>query len=134
MPGPRKVRIYQDVKKSPNWYVEWRDLQGRKHCESCGPRREDAEVRGQQIAEQLRLSRNASSIPICITPHRDTIKNQAETGQIASIVVPKTIDIPLLLKVGEIEVPMTINLKVTQEVMRALQRLVLADPSSELIE
>jgi hypothetical protein len=55
--GPRKVRIFRDLKKSPNWYVEWRDLDGRRHCESCGPQREDAR-------NPLPLEINAS-----LTPH-----------------------------------------------------------------
>src|SRR5690348_15558804 len=53
MHGPRKVRIFRDTNKSPNWYVEWRDRDGRRHCESCGPHRREAKERAGQIAAEL---------------------------------------------------------------------------------
>ena len=61
MPGPRKVRVFRDSKKSPNWYVEWRDTSGRRHCESCGPHEKDALERARQIKDELRQSRLAGS-------------------------------------------------------------------------
>lgn len=57
MPGSRKVRVFRDRKKSPNWYVEWRDAQGQRRSESCGPDRIDAERRAQQIQQQMREAR-----------------------------------------------------------------------------
>jgi hypothetical protein len=58
MAGPRKVRIFRDPKKSPNWYVEWRDLEGRRHSESCGPRKVSARERAREILQKLRRLRH----------------------------------------------------------------------------
>src|SRR6185437_114065 len=108
MPGPRKVRIFHDVKKSPNWYVEWRDVQGRRHCESCGPKRADAEDRRQQIEDQLRLTRTLLPIQVGVDPQVPGTQGMPEDPG-------NEFSIPLVLKLGETEVPITIQCKLTQE-------------------
>src|SRR4051812_19164054 len=79
MAGPRKVRVFRDRRKSPNWYVEWRDVERRRHCESGGPRRKDAEERARQIAAELQEMRTAGALaqptppgPSPLAPPQDT--------------------------------------------------------------
>ena len=62
MPGPRKVRVFRDLAKSPNWYVEWRDREGKKHCESCGPEETDAQERANEIRQELQRQRKGQGL------------------------------------------------------------------------
>lgn len=62
MPGPRKVRVFRDLAKSPNWYVEWRDLEGKKHCESCGPEEANAQERAKEIRQELQRQRKSQRL------------------------------------------------------------------------
>lgn len=94
MPGPRKVRIFRNPKKSPNWYVEWRDLEGRRHSESCGENQADAEDRARHIREELRQQRQAA-------------REQRETTPTAEPDVPSSSLLPIraILRCSGVEVP-----------------------------
>jgi hypothetical protein len=113
MRGPRKVRVFRDPKKSPNWYVEWRDPEGRRRTESCGPARKDAEDRAQQLRQELRSARQASlvkrldhivgvdKIPVCSIVNMLRFRGQIDLGQS--------------------EVPIEISLEITDDLIQALR-------------
>ena len=110
MPGPRKVRVFRDRKKSPNWYVEWRDGQGQRRTESCGPKRADAEQRAQEIREELRVARIASSK----TPVAGSMPG----------IVTNLLRMHAVINLGEYQVPVEISFELTKEVRQAFRRTI----------
>jgi hypothetical protein len=110
MPGPRKVRVFRDRKKSPNWYVEWRDGQGQRRTESCGPDRADAEQRAQQIREELLAARIASN-------------KKLVAGSLPAIVT-NLVRMHAVINLGEYQVPVEISFELTKEVRQALRRTI----------
>jgi hypothetical protein len=123
VPGPRKVRIFRDRKKSPNWYVEWRDIEGHRHCESCGPRREEAKQRARQIEEALQAQRAA-------VPDREEACKR-ESAEQAAEPLPScsqengmaVLQVHALLRFAQVEVPIDLFLQVRPDVLAMLQRL-----------
>ncbi len=114
MPGPRKVRVFQDRKKSPNWYVEWRDTQGRRHAESCGPDRSDAEQRAQQVRQEIRATRLASAKKTCT-------ELAESSSKVASSMVTNVLRLRARIDWGESEVPVEISVELTPELLQALR-------------
>lgn len=110
MPGPRKVRVFRDRNKSPNWYVEWRDGQGRRRTESCGPSRTDAEERAQEIRKQLRAARIAST--------------KAAFAASSPTIVTNIVRLHARIDLGEYQVPVEISLELTTDVLNALRRTI----------
>jgi hypothetical protein len=108
MPGSRKVRVFLDRKKSPNWYVEWRDEQGRRRAESCGPDRADADQRAQQIRQELRAARLTSTKtpPITASPS----------------IVTNLVRLHARITLGEYEVPAEISIELTPDLLRLIRR------------
>jgi hypothetical protein len=116
MARPLKVRIFRDEKKSPNWYVEWRDLEGRKHCESCGPERSDADKRADEITAELRQARRK-------------IKTVAELPPLgASSAAGSQPDQPLLqlravLRCPQLDLPVDLVLHLDTELVKGIRRM-----------
>lgn len=108
MAGPRKVRVFRDRKKSPNWYVEWRDQQGRRRTESCGPARTDADERAQQIRQELRAARIAST--------------KTAFAGCSPTIVTNVVRLHGRIDLGEYQVPVEISIELTNEVLQALRK------------
>lgn len=121
MVGPRKVRIFRDQKKSPNWYVEWRDTEGRRHCESCGPHRRDARERASQITEQLRVQREEAKRLTRMA--RDAAYGEANTAALATGSEGSALQVQGLVRCAQVEVPITVRLEVPPALLTALQQI-----------
>jgi hypothetical protein len=124
MPGPRKVRVFRDNKKSPNWYVEWRDLAGRRHCESCGPDEVDAQERARHIRAELRRNWVVTTSQ---SPHGETKVIQGQRSLmgagIESEVPSSTLRVHALLKCPQFDVPVDLHIEVNSELIDALSQL-----------
>ena len=118
MRGPRKVRIFRDPKKSPNWYVEWRDEGGQRHCESCGPGRKEAEERARQIADRLRELR-AGAAPACVVGSTASLDAAALPVPHATNGRP-VIQVRAVLCSGDVQVPVELVIEVGPELLQAL--------------
>jgi len=115
MPGARKVRVYQDKKKSPNWYVEWRDSEGRRRTESAGPARTDAEARTEQLREQLRAARlGAMNFPAS--------DSEQPSSRTARNVATNLLRLRAKINCGYSEVPFEINVELTPVLIEALRQ------------
>jgi hypothetical protein len=124
---PRKVRIFRDPKKSPNWYVEWRDLEGHRHCESCGPQRRDAEDRAGLITEELRVNREEAKRSAHPAGQKGADDADASAG--ASGCHGSAVQLQGMLRCGQVEVPITLWLEVTPQFLIAIRQLLRdADP------
>src|SRR6266566_4600413 len=108
MAGPRKVRVFRDRKKSRNWYVEWRDSDGRRRTESCGPTRTDAEQRAQQIRQELRIARIAST--------------KTSFAGSSPAIVTNVVRLHARIDLGEYQVPVEISVELTTEVLQVLRK------------
>jgi hypothetical protein len=73
---PRKVRVFRDVKKSPAWYVEWRDAAGVRHCSSCGPRRSDAVAVATRIKIELAAARTDAIVAAIVADAKGDKRRQ----------------------------------------------------------
>lgn len=113
MARPRKVRIFRDLRKSPNWYVEWRDVAGRRHCESCGPKRRDAQKRANQIAKELRRQREDAKR--VVQPAR---QNPAATTSVCS---PSAVRLQGLLRCAQVDLPFTVCFEIMPEFLTRLR-------------
>ena len=124
MPGPRKVRVFKDPAKSPNWYVEWRDLQGKRHCESCGPRRQAAKKRANQLQSELRAARLGS--PEGPTPLARESTDPVRSGMPneASTTVIQMVRLQTVLCLGQREVPVNLTIELTPELLQAFHELI----------
>lgn len=111
MPGHRKVRVFHDPKKSPNWYVELRDAQGRRRSESCGPRKVDADKRAAELERELAVLRTARRRP-------------PASGH-------EGVPVQAVIKAANLEWPVEIVLRVDAPLRQLLERLVIASPPSE---
>jgi hypothetical protein len=120
--GPRKVRVFRDPKKSPNWYVEWRDMDGRRHCESCGPHRQDARHRAGQIAEQLRQQRLEAKRLAQRT--QQVLADAATTRATESNPGGSALELQGLLRCAQFELPITVLLQVPPVLLTALARAI----------
>jgi hypothetical protein len=116
MPGSRKVRVYQDRKKSPNWYIEWRDSEGRRRTESCGPIRADAEKRAKQVRQQLSAARLAAAKPVASEFDQSSTKT-------APSLVTNVLRLRARIDCGESEVPVEINVELTPLLLETLRGL-----------
>ncbi|HKB38587.1 MAG TPA: hypothetical protein VKD72_19240 [Gemmataceae bacterium] len=121
MAGPRKVRIFRDPKKSPNWYVEWRDLQGHRHCESCGPQRRDAQERADQITEELRVQREEAK-RLAQTARQSAAYDET-TLSAASSCDGTALHLQGLLRLAQLVVPITLRLEVPSVLVTAFRQL-----------
>jgi hypothetical protein len=120
MRGPRKVRIFRDRKKSPNWYIEWRDLEGKRHCESCGPRRKAAKERANQMQTQLQAARlvgKESATPL--VPTLTGIVSSGEAKQPPAMVA-QIVPAQVIFRLGRKEVPVNLTIELTQELIQAV--------------
>ena len=118
MSKPRKVRIFRDRKKSPNWYVEWRDTQGKRHCESCGPLRREALERAGQIEDGLRRLRAGDALPVP--------QNQAETtadGASGNNTRACVVQLRVLLRCGDAELPLDIQVQLNPELLQLIGQI-----------
>jgi hypothetical protein len=115
------VRIFRDPKKSPNWYVEWRDAEGRRHCESCGPQRRDAEQRAGRIKEELRLQREEAK-RLARMARQDAAGGEAAAPAAAGGCDGSALQLQGLLRCAQVEVPITIRLEVPPELLTALKQ------------
>lgn len=114
MRGPRKVRVFKDPKKSPNWYVEWRDETGRRHCESCGPDEADARQRARQVREELDRKRSGSA------SQQDSGGNGSADSQEPSGPV---VQLRAILRGGPVEIPLDLSIEFGPEALRAISRM-----------
>jgi len=114
MARPRKVRVFRDRKKSPSWYVEWRDMQGKRHCESCGPARRDAVKRAAEIAEELRRLRSSTASP---TPEQNDPQSGQAAGDLASICV---LQLRVILRCRDAEVPLDIQIPLNPQLLQVI--------------
>jgi hypothetical protein len=122
VPGPRKVRIFRDRKKSPNWYVEWRDREGRRHCESCGPRRKDAEERAHHIQEALRARRaDASDIGTAVPPDEGECPDRP-----TALTSQEGIAVQLhgVLRCPQGDIPIDLFVQLKPDILEILKRLI----------
>ena len=115
MPRPRKVRIFRDRKKSPNWYVEWRDAQGKRHCESCGRLRHEAEDRAAQIEETLRRLRAGGPLPITQTPEESSANAAAVDNLHASVV-----QLRVFLRCGDADLPLDVQIQLNPQLLQLI--------------
>jgi hypothetical protein len=118
MPNPRKVRIFRDRKKSPNWYVEWRDAQRRRHCESCGPLRREAEERARQIEGELRRLRAGEAFPAS--------QAQDEVSADATSVAnprPSIMQLQVFLRCGDAELPLDIQVQLNPQLLHIIGQI-----------
>jgi hypothetical protein len=122
MPGPRKVRVFRDRKKSPNWYVEWRDAEGSRHCESCGPTRKDAEDRASRLRTQLQATRLAPLNGSLVEESDPTSPNSESVSTPSHGLVAQVIRLNASLQLGREYVPITVTIDLTPELLQALQR------------
>jgi hypothetical protein len=121
MPGPRKVRVFRNPKKSPNWYVEWRDTAGRRHCESCGPSEVDAQERAREIRSKLKRKR----LSIAGERARERAESlsasaRVSRGEDASAPPSSVIRLHALLKCAPIEVPVDLLVQIDPELIESL--------------
>jgi hypothetical protein len=124
MPGPRKVRIFKDPKKSPNWYVEWRDFSGRRHCESCGPRQDDAIKRSRQINDELRHSRLADArgaVQLDPKPPRSEAPITRSENRGESL--PSILRVRAILKSPQFELPVDLHVELNPDLIDAVSQL-----------
>jgi hypothetical protein len=116
------VRIFRDLKKSPNWYVEWRDAEGRRHCESCGPQRLDAEQRAGQITEELRQQREeAKRLERMARP--DAARGEAAIPTATGGCDGSALQLQGLLRCAQVELPITIRLEVPPDLLAVLKQV-----------
>ncbi len=116
MRGPRKVRVFRDPKKSPNWYVEWRDTTGRRHCESCGLDEREAQERARQIRAELRRWREAAS------PMGASMLDQppeASSGGPTRSSTP-TLRLHTFLRCPQFEIPVDLHIEINSDFIDAL--------------
>jgi hypothetical protein len=119
MRGPRKVRIFRDTNKSPNWYVEWRDLQGRRHCESCGPHRRDARERASQIAAELQGVRSGAPVTGSgtvsgVIAGAGVLRSQGENSAYPLV------HVHAVLRCPNVELPVDLLIEVNPDVLKAI--------------
>lgn len=103
------MRIFRDRKKSPNWYVEWRDEQGKRHCESCGPLRREAQERARQIENELRLQRAGVTLPA----------SQHEISAEAASVV----QLRVFLRCGDAELPLDVQVQMNSQLLQIIGQI-----------
>jgi hypothetical protein len=118
MTKPRKVRIFRDRKKSPNWYVEWRDAQGKRHCESCGPLRREAQERAGQIQEGLRRLRAGEVIP-------GPQKQVEASADAASVDNPRAsvVQLRVFLRCGDAQLPLDIQVQLNPQLLQVIGQM-----------
>ena len=114
MPMPRKVRIFRDRKKSPNWYVEWRDAQRKRHCESCGPLRREAEDRARQIEEELRLLRAGNTLPAPQKPDESSTEADSDNRHIS------VMQLRVFVRCGDAELPLDIQVELNPQLLHVI--------------
>ena len=119
MSRPRKVRIFRNRKKSPNWYIEWRDAQGKRHCESCGPLRRDAEERAGQIEEGLRRRRAGDVLP---APQK---LDDGASADAASVDNPRAsvVQLRVFLRCGDAELPLDIQVQLNPQLLQVIGQI-----------
>jgi hypothetical protein len=119
MHGPRKVRVFRDPKKSPNWYVEWRDMAGRRHCESCGADEREAQERARQIRAEFRRWREAAS------PIRSSVVGQPSEARSKGPTKSSTPDLRLhaFLRYPQFEIPVDLHIEINSDFINALGAL-----------
>jgi hypothetical protein len=111
------VRIFRDRKKSPNWYVEWRDAQGKRHCESCGPLRREADERAGQIEEELRRLR-AGNVPPAPQKQDEEGTDDASDNPPASLV-----QLRVFLRCGDAELPLDIQVQLNHQLLQVIGQI-----------
>jgi hypothetical protein len=112
------VRIFRDRKKSPNWYVEWRDVQRKRHCESCGPLRRQAEERARQIEEELRRLRAGNLVPA--PKKQEEISPNAASVDNCRVSV---VQLRLFLRCGDAELPLDIQVQLNPELLEVIGKI-----------
>ena len=127
MPGPRKVRIFRDKRKSPNWYVEWRDMEGKRHCESCGPRRQDAEQRSGSLEVELRRLRSVDA-----NANREGAEPTPENRGSPAAVFPGSdtaargpvVQVRASVQVGQSAIPVDLQIEITPELLKMFGQMI----------
>lgn len=110
--GPGKVRVFQNLRKSASWYVEWRDTAGQRHCESCGASEADARERAVQIERELRVVRSAAKGPLAkVSQHANT--PNAEEGR-------DVVTLRAMMRCAALQVPVELVVELTPELRRSL--------------
>ncbi len=125
MPGPRKVRVFRNPKKSPNWYIEWRDAAGRRHCESCGPGKGDAQDRARQVRADLQRER----LSVCGRPPVERLESATGNTRVSGTEDPSArpssvIRVHALLKCAEFELPVDLLVEVNPELLESLSHYI----------
>ena len=123
MRGPRKVRVFRDPKKSPNWYVEWRDEEGRRHCESCGPDEVDAKERARQVRAEL--DRKRGGLTGDTTDGSVVMLNSAEANPSVAATDP-VLQLQVIVRGGRFEFPLDLSIEVGPEAIRMIGEMVAA--------
>jgi hypothetical protein len=125
MPGPRKVRVFKDERRSPNWYVEWRDAQGNRHCESCGPHRHDADERSRQIKAELRRLRQKGREPLTQTslPSASADSTVSSPALLAKTDTPQ-LAIRAIVRCVQVEFPIELFIEVPPDLLRTIRQLI----------
>lgn len=118
MSKPRKVRIFRDRNKSPNWYVEWRDTQGKRHCESCGPLRRDAAERAGQIEQGLRRLRAGDALPVTQNQDETAADGAARDNSRACVV-----QLRVFLRCGDAELPLDIQVQLNPQLLQVIGQM-----------
>ncbi len=126
MPRPRKVRIFRDRKKSPNWYVEWRDAQRKRHCESCGPLRREAEKRAGQIEEELRRLRASEPLP---AQGRD--ESPADSVSLDNPRI-SVVQLRIFLRCGNAELPLDVQVQLNPELLQVIGQIAASEQKKAL--
>jgi hypothetical protein len=116
MAVPKKVRIFRDPKKSPNWYVEWRDAEGRRHSESCGPARRDALRRAKQLHQEMQAARLATL--------RSFAGSEGNSNQTTPTLVSNVLRLPARINLGECEVPVEISVEISPALLNVIEQAI----------
>jgi hypothetical protein len=119
MRGARKVRVFQNLKKSPNWYVEWRDVSGKRRCQSCGPNEREAQERARKIGAELRRLRDVECLNGVQADGGEHPRNLVHPSR----ATPTTLRLNAFLKCHECAIPVQFNIQVNSDLVTCLNQL-----------